>query len=394
MATGFTYRHYIHKDHLGSWTTITDEDGEIEQELSFDAWGNFRNPYTWTGANTTRPMFDRGFTGHEHLYDFGLINMNGRMYDPVMSSFLSVDNYVQSPENSQNFNRYAYCLNNPLKYTDPSGEFIVIDSWLVGFVHGFFSTGSDRFETAWNTANKLAQNDLKIWGGLFVTDPNKNFLGKSWELISRHTWQSLQTGVGFMFSQVSNIGLQVDEVDYYGGATVLGGNFYGRTGEAVTIGNYINGWKNIAPDPDNHLFQHEYGHYIQSQGMGPAYLFRVGIPSLLSNGEHGHDFHPVEQDANRRAFLYFNKHVDGFYKSYDERDERRGWNFRNNPLNIDNSFQRNQYVDYYDNNFLKQLNRLAVHAKWYDYASWLSPTLVFNPISVGIWNALYYNQNY
>ena len=117
METTLTYYH------LGSWTTITDDEGNIEQEFSFDAWGNFRNPYTWTGANTTRPMFDRGFTGHEHLYDFGLINMNGRMYDPIMSSFLSVDNYVQSPENSQNFNRYAYCLNNPLKYTDPDGEF-------------------------------------------------------------------------------------------------------------------------------------------------------------------------------------------------------------------------------------------------------------------------------
>ena len=46
-----------------------------------------------------------------------------RMYDPVMSSFLSVDAYVQSPDNSQNFNRYAYCLNNPLRYTDPSGWF-------------------------------------------------------------------------------------------------------------------------------------------------------------------------------------------------------------------------------------------------------------------------------
>lgn len=119
--------HYIHKDHLGSWTTITDAEGNVEQELSFDAWGNFRNPYTWTGANAVHPMFDRGFTGHEHLYGFGLINMNGRMYDPIMSSFLSVDNYVQSPDNSQNFNRYAYCLNNPLKYTDPSGEFF----WLV-----------------------------------------------------------------------------------------------------------------------------------------------------------------------------------------------------------------------------------------------------------------------
>ena len=46
---------------------------------------------------------------------------NGRMYDPVMSSFLSVGRYVQNPSNSQSFNRYSYCWNNPLKYTDPSG---------------------------------------------------------------------------------------------------------------------------------------------------------------------------------------------------------------------------------------------------------------------------------
>ena len=44
-----------------------------------------------------------------------------RMYDLTMSSSLSVDAYVQSPDNSQNFNRYAYCLNNPLRFTDPSG---------------------------------------------------------------------------------------------------------------------------------------------------------------------------------------------------------------------------------------------------------------------------------
>ena len=47
--------------------------------------------------------------------------MNGRMYDPVMSSFLSVDRFVQSFDNSQSFNRYAYCLYNPLRYVDPSG---------------------------------------------------------------------------------------------------------------------------------------------------------------------------------------------------------------------------------------------------------------------------------
>ncbi len=114
--------HYILKDHLGSWTTITDAEGNVEREVSFDAWGNLRNPETWrTWSGVPTPMFDRGFTGHEHLYAFGLINMNWRMYDPQMSSFLSVDAYVQSPENAQGFNRYAYCLNNPLRYTDPSG---------------------------------------------------------------------------------------------------------------------------------------------------------------------------------------------------------------------------------------------------------------------------------
>ena len=114
--------YYILKDNLGSWTTITDSVGAVEQEMSFDAWGNRRDPDSWRGSDQLpAPLFDRGFTGHEHLYAFGLINMNGRIYDPQMSSFLSVDAYVQSPDNSQNFNRYAYCLNNPLKYTDPSG---------------------------------------------------------------------------------------------------------------------------------------------------------------------------------------------------------------------------------------------------------------------------------
>lgn len=133
--------HYIFKDHLGSWTTITDDEGSIEQEQSFDAWGNPRNPETWLNESAFAPMFGRGFTGHEHLHLLGndLINMNGRMYDPVMSSFLSVDNYVQQPDNSQNFNRYAYCLNNPLKYTDPSGEF-VFEAVMSGVVLGLMSS--------------------------------------------------------------------------------------------------------------------------------------------------------------------------------------------------------------------------------------------------------------
>jgi len=127
------------------WITITDSEGVVEQELSYDAWGNLRDPNTWirlwSDPIYEEPMFDRGYTGHEHLYAFGLINMNGRCYDPMMSSFLSVDAYVQSPDNSQNFNRYAYCLNNPLKYIDPSG-------WVVlGGGMGSHTTGAVEWGT-------------------------------------------------------------------------------------------------------------------------------------------------------------------------------------------------------------------------------------------------------
>ena len=124
---------YVLKDHQGSmYATVT---GNTVERYSFDAWGRRRNPQTLSYDNVTA-SFDRGYTLHEHYDDFGLINMNGRVYDPYMSTFLSPDNYIQCPDNSQNFNRYAYCLNNPLRYTDPSGEVFGVDDIIIAAVIG------------------------------------------------------------------------------------------------------------------------------------------------------------------------------------------------------------------------------------------------------------------
>ncbi|MFO7851910.1 MAG: RHS repeat-associated core domain-containing protein [Bacteroidales bacterium] len=113
---------YIHTDILGSYDVITDDQGGIREKLSFDPWGRRRNTSSWDYTGVPASFkFDRGFTGHEHLDDFNLINMNGRMYDPVLAMFLSPDPFIQSPETTQNYNRYAYVMNNPLKYTDPTG---------------------------------------------------------------------------------------------------------------------------------------------------------------------------------------------------------------------------------------------------------------------------------
>jgi len=130
-SLGATSTHYLHKDHLGSMQCITDETGHLLQELSYDAWGNRRNVDTWD-VYTTLPagiLLARGFTGHEHIDLFDLINMDGRIYDPIVGRFLSPDPIIQNPENLQSLNRYSYCLNNPLSLTDPSGYSWLSDNW-------------------------------------------------------------------------------------------------------------------------------------------------------------------------------------------------------------------------------------------------------------------------
>ncbi|OIQ18101.1 MAG: hypothetical protein BM557_07750 [Flavobacterium sp. MedPE-SWcel] len=114
---------YLHRDYLGSITAITDESGDVVEKRIFDAWGKIIKVQDGLGnALEGLMILDRGYTGHEHIQSVALINMNGRLYDPVLHRFLQPDNHVQEPYNTQNFNRYSYVLNNPLRYTDISGE--------------------------------------------------------------------------------------------------------------------------------------------------------------------------------------------------------------------------------------------------------------------------------
>ena len=117
----------IGRDYLGNITHIATVSGTLVAEYGYDPWGRLRDPETLTiysAGNVPDLFLGRGFTGHEHLPWFGLVNMNARLYDPLVGRFLSYDPYVQAPDFTQNFNRYSYCVNNPLKYTDESGKFV------------------------------------------------------------------------------------------------------------------------------------------------------------------------------------------------------------------------------------------------------------------------------
>jgi len=115
-------------DRFGNLVMLVDGDKNIVDRLAYDPWGARRNPDDWTKPDTARHLLPRGYSMHEHLDCLGLINMNARIYEPATCSFLSPDPLIADESNWLNYNRYLYCLGNPVKFADPTGMQIVTPS--------------------------------------------------------------------------------------------------------------------------------------------------------------------------------------------------------------------------------------------------------------------------
>lgn len=116
--------YYYHPDHLGSSELVTDQAGNVVEETAYHPYGSVSFHSGMEAAKYT-------FTGQEFDADSALYHLGSRFYDPVLGRFISADSMVPGTNNPQNFNRYAYVNNNPLRYSDPSGH-----GWLGNFVHG------------------------------------------------------------------------------------------------------------------------------------------------------------------------------------------------------------------------------------------------------------------
>ena len=368
---------YVLRDNLGSITHVVDTTGVVLQETGFTAWGQLRDPQTGAVYGTdVHPelLLGRGYTGHEHLPWFGLINMNARLYDPSVGRFLSPDPIVQAPDNTQNFNRYSYCMNNPLKFTDPDGEFFIftiINAVKDFFVNTFIKVWTQGFN-AWTNAKNWHSTAMawKIDLGWFK--------GSFKQIVSRFLWELPQTALGYLAGGIQNTLYGVKSVSYYGGATAI--EYYlgekkmypNATVKAYTLGSFINGWEGLYADPSNPTFQHEFGHYLQSQSYGPFYLQRFAIPSLVDAAGHSdHDYHRVEQDANIRAFKYFLKNEPTFSPD--------NWYFGSNPIK---DYKKELPYDHPDNQLALKNGSLSLG--WSDFLygpSFLMPVFI-NVISL------------
>lgn len=229
-GTGAWQIYYIGRDYLGSITHVINASGAVKQELSYDAWGRLRNPVNqqlYAIGSEPALFLARGYTGHEHLPMFGLINMNARLYDPVIGRFLSPDPYVQSPDDSQNFNRFSYALNNPLRYMDPTGEVVWTTSdpqVIESFFRDYNAGGGVDFDTyhfsGWERGeggNISIDDEL---GKLYISygrveDGVVTVIGESFDLKRETNWYG-------QLSELSlSLGMLGDAALFKGGTYVL-----------------------------------------------------------------------------------------------------------------------------------------------------------------------------
>lgn len=256
-STKTTY--YTYTDHLGSIVTTTTASGTINAEQNYDAWGKPRNASTWSYSSvaTSPSWLFRGYTMHETMPHFRLINMNGRLYDPYVARMLSVDNYAHSGVGLQGYNRYSYAFNNPMKYTDPDGE----HPMLIGAAIGFLSNGignwinGDNFFDGWVQATFFGAFSGGISFGIgeiagtignslargaFQAGAHALSGGFVSELQGGNFWHGAAAGgiSSLSGSLIDLSGLQGIDLK---AAHWIGGGLSGGVGSAIAGGNFVDG---------------------------------------------------------------------------------------------------------------------------------------------------------
>lgn len=337
---------YILRDNIGSITHVIDSNGTILQTLDYDAWGRLcdastKTPFTDGQYNIHFLYLGRGYTGHEHLPEFGVINMNARLYDPVLGRFLSPDPYVQDPEGTQNFNRYSYALNNPMKYKDPNGEFLFLSIVATcDLIKNLFRHGFDFKSYDWTKTSNAWKIDRSIFRGSFT------------QVLNKLTFSAMNTGIGNIIAHGYNLFGHRGKATELEGVLALPAGL--ADGTAVTFGHYTIGPVGYTATYKDHLFVHEYGHFIQSMNYGNAYLYAVAIPSVLSaagideKSGKPHKERWFEVDASRRGAKYFDKKYGPNSLNSDEAFDKKaffngGGTLYQNPRELGNANDKGRY---------------------------------------------------
>jgi RHS repeat-associated protein len=157
--------YYYHEDNLNSSSALSSSSGSQQEVNIFYPFGR-----TQTASPQASFQVSRRFTGQVFDAESGLYYYNARYYDPELGRFIQADTTISDLPNPQSYNRYSYCLNDPLRYNDPSGHVSTLaaffgfgeteaaseaDTWARSLT---YKNGSSRGFTSFaNAQNQLAE---------------------------------------------------------------------------------------------------------------------------------------------------------------------------------------------------------------------------------------------
>jgi RHS repeat-associated protein len=248
---------FVTADHLGTPRMMTDQSGRVVSRHDYLPFGEeiARRGY---GADAVA----RKFTGYERDLETGLDHAGARYYSPPHGRFSSVDPARESmvARNPQSWNRYTYVLNNPLRFTDPSGELWVLN------------TGGDRLknpyrwvdscasgQTCWEAVALGTSGAVRVYGSRGASDIT-NYHANAFGQVN------VDAMLGHRDSNVMSVAMQQGIPEPYLSITA-----------ATTLFNVAMTYKNAFPGD---------GKLVFTAGNGPG-----GMPCTRSDGRACHSGH-------------------------------------------------------------------------------------------------------
>ena len=229
------------KDLQGNIIALIDNNGNTVVEYKYDAWGNHKVVNS-SGVEITDPdhignLNPFRYRGYYYDRETGLYFLQTRYYDPVVGRFLNRDNIdYADPETINGLNLYAYCLNNPVAYIDPTGE-----AW---------DTVLDIIFIGWDIYNLATNEGWKDW--------------KNWAALGADiAFAALPFATGG--SQVVKLANVSDKVSDFSRVTVIG--------ETMTRVQTVSQFVNAA---DNLYDGFKYYDKLNSLGKGGRVLAEIG----------------------------------------------------------------------------------------------------------------------
>jgi len=165
---------FIHADHLGSSTVVTDSSGDVLENTTYSPYGQ-----VVTGGTSTR----YGYEGKEHDSVVGDTDFHFRKYKSEWGLFTQPDTLIQNVYDPQSLNRYMFERGNPYRYTDPDGHALpALGAIAIGLVVAIAVVSTAIFVI------DSGQYAGKVWRGEATTKDAFNYYTKAgMQLVSSYT---------------------------------------------------------------------------------------------------------------------------------------------------------------------------------------------------------------